>query len=130
MPVEVTRLEDGLYQAKWLGVVKIDEVYTAMQEIKETSMQHDEAHNVVVIDMLSCTRPPTDLFNGQRISEMDPRNVGFVMVGASKIIEVLGNMLKRMSSRFYFEFAQSVDEGVLHARKRLTDVQKETNEQD
>ncbi len=118
MPIIVKRPEAGIYHADWQRNVTTDEVDRAIHELSDMATEHHDSRLVCIVDLTNCTNIPFDLQNLRRIAEFDDRMDSFVVVQATTIAQVMGNMLDTISRR-NFKFAATLDEAIELSRELL-----------
>jgi hypothetical protein len=127
MPVEIQRLEEGIYHSAWQGVVAIEEAFGAMDAVIASVRQNQEQRAVLILDMTTCTQIPFDVSNMRRLTEMDARVIAFVLVKGNIAAQMLVRMLDKLSKRT-FEQTETLPEAVRHAHNLLGDVTRLSRE--
>lgn len=119
MPINVTRLEAGIYHSNWTGSISTEDGFNANTELTAMAKEAGDERLITIIDLTHCTNIPFDFQNLRNLADRESRTVGFVAVKASRLATVMGKMIDRVSSK-QIKFAESLDAGVIIARELLS----------
>lgn len=93
MAVETKRLAKGIYCAVWLGIIKIDEVFIAGDEIHEMAIADEIAQYVVVIDGTDAKNIPFNV----RLLTQATHSASLIVLGYNP--PFAGEMISRMFNK-------------------------------
>lgn len=118
MPVEVTRLERGIYRYRWLGRVTVPETEEALNKAVALGQEHGDNPHVQILDMSEVERIPMDLWGLGKIGEKQKQDVMRVMVVKAPVAgRLFGETLQKvMPVLRMLEFHNTLDEAVKSAR--------------
>lgn len=119
MPVEVTRLEAGVYRYQWLGHTRLDETIEALEEAIALGTEHGDNPHVQIIDMTAVKRYPLEMRGLGRIADMQKTHVLRVLVvSTSAGAQMLGRTLSRIVPVLSgLEFHKTLESAVESARE-------------
>ncbi len=118
MPVEITRIESGLYLNRWHGQVTLAEVMQAEQDGLHM-LQPDETRVVLVNDLSAASKFPMDIKALRRIAATNPHIVALLVVDAPSVIRMVGEAQAKSLS-WIVEFHDTLDTALARGREILS----------
>lgn len=118
MPVEITRIESGLYLNRWHGQVTLAEVMQAEQDGLQM-LQPDETRVVLVNDLSAASKFPMDIKALRRIAETNPHVVALLVVDAPSMIRMVGEAQAKSLS-WIVEFHDTLDTALTRGHEILS----------
>jgi hypothetical protein len=119
MPVQIERIESGIYWVQVSGTIVIDELIAAQQQGNRDAEQHGDDAHVLIIDIDRSTQMPFDIRKAGQIVENNAAKA-VITVGASLHIKLVASILGRLFSRVgHVEHQDRLDSAVTRARKLL-----------
>ncbi len=120
MPVDVERVEPGIYVARWVGVVDAKQIIEASQTAKQLIAEHNDERLVMILDLRQNRKLPIDIRVLSRLSaeEQTGGTVGYVLVAAPRIVRGFGQVVNHIVPT-HIEWVDTWDEGLTKAREML-----------
>ena len=118
MPIEIARVERGLYLNRWLGVVTLDDVAGAAQTGRALMQTHDEAQVVLVNDLAAAERLPGDVRVLRRLAADNPQVIALLVVSAPSLVRVMAEA-QAAGAPWQVGFFDSIDAACAHGRGLL-----------
>jgi hypothetical protein len=119
MPIETTRIENGIYLNRWIGAVTMEDVLESEQN-GTTNLRADEARVVLVNDLSEVKKVPLDTKALRRVVENNPQVIGLLIVNAPVLLRMAGEVQAKSVS-WIVEFFDALDAAYERARGLLTE---------
>jgi hypothetical protein len=118
MPVTVERIEPRIYLSIYSGNATNDEILEVIYKRKMLADEYHESSYISVADLTAITSLPLDVTTVRSMGGSDPRNIRYLVVGASLQIRVLLESFGANTSA-NLEFFKTVEEALTRARMLL-----------
>lgn len=119
MPVELSRLESGIYLIELSALVSIDEmIYAQGQGLSQTLDHGDEAH-VLLIEIASDIQMPFDIREARALIDND-QSLAVLTIAPSLRVRFIAMILGRLFGVGHVEHFSSRDKAVERARALLS----------
>jgi len=119
MPIETTRIENGIYLNRWIGAVTMEDVLQSEQNgIK--NLRSDEPRVVLVNDLSDVRKVPLDTKALRRVVENNPQVIGLLIVNAPMLLRMAGEAQAKSVS-WTVEFFDALDAAYERARGLLAE---------
>lgn len=119
MPVDLSRLEAGIYRAALSGTIQIDELANVQHRGTAMAADNGDTRYVLVIDVHPSTRMPFDMRHAGKLIAENKAHAIYV-VGASMHVRMIAGLLSRLfKSLGGVEHSRSLTEAVTKARAKL-----------
>jgi hypothetical protein len=118
MSVTVERIEPRIYLSLYTGKATTEEVIEVIKGRKALADEHQEPAYVSITDVSGITSFPLDMTSLRNIAETDPRNMRYLLVGASLQMQILVESFGGRGSSA-IEFFKTLDEAVTRAHVLL-----------
>jgi hypothetical protein len=119
MPIETTRIENGIYLNRWIGAVTMEDVLQSEQRgIKMIGA--DEPRVVLVNDLSEVSKMPLDTKALRRVVENNPQVIGLLIVNAPVLLRMAGEAQAKKVS-WIVEFFDVLDSAYARARVLLAE---------
>ncbi len=119
MPIETTRIENGIYLNRWIGAVTMDDVLQSEQS-GATNLHPDEPRVVLVNDLSEVKKVPLDTKALRRVVENNPQVIGLLIVNAPALLRMVGEAQAKSVS-WTVEFFDALDVAYVRARVLLAE---------
>lgn len=126
MPIETTRIENGIYLNRWIGAVTLDDVLQSEQRGAK-NLRTDEPRVVLVNDLSEVTKVPMDAKALRRVVENNPQVIGLLIVDAPMLLRMMGEVQAKSVS-WIVEFFDALDAAYERARVLLAENPHEGEE--
>ncbi len=122
MPVDIRRVEPGIYVAHLTGTVPLEALLGAQQRGSQMAESHQDARYVLILDIDRSTQMPFDIRQGGQVLEKNS-SIAVLTVGASLHIRFLATILGQLFRHLgRIEHVSTVEEAVKKARRLLNEV--------
>lgn len=119
MPIETTRIENGIYLNRWVGAVTMEDVLQSEQNGAK-NLRSDEPRVVLVNDLSEVKKVPLDIRALRRVVENNPQVIALLIVNAPALLRMVGEAQAKSVS-WIVEFFDALDEAYERARGLLTE---------
>jgi hypothetical protein len=118
VPINITRLEPGIYKAHLSGVIQLDEALATQADGKRAAQEHGDARYVLIVEVDRDTDMPFDIRSaGQVIRSNDAQQT--YVVGATLHIRLLLKLLGGLFGFKDFITCKTLDDALARARTAL-----------
>jgi hypothetical protein len=118
MPIDITRLEPGIYRAHLHGLIQLDEALATQANGKQLAQAHGDARYVLIVEVDPATDMPFDIRNaGQVIRSNEAAQI--YVVGATLHIRLLLKLLGGLFGFKDFTTCKTLDDALTRARAVL-----------
>jgi hypothetical protein len=119
MPIETTRIENGIYLNRWIGAVTMEDVLQSEQSGTQ-NLRPDEPRVVLVNDLSEVSKVPLDTKALRRVVENNPQVIGLLIVNAPVLLRMVGEVQAKSVS-WIVEFFDAMDAAYERARVLLAE---------
>lgn len=119
MPIETTRIENGIYLNRWIDAVTMEDVLQSEQNGMK-NLRSDEPRVVLVNDLSEVKKVPLDTKALRRVVENNPQVVALLIVNAPALLRMVGEVQAKSVS-WIVEFFDALDAAYERARGLLTE---------
>jgi hypothetical protein len=98
MPVEISRIQPGIYLNVVSGALQTEVIGSAIEEMASLAAEHNDPYYVVISDATEVKNIPFDIKTLRRFAEKERRIAGFLIVQAPYLAKVAANIITRVSS--------------------------------
>lgn len=124
MPVELSRLEPGIYRTALSGEIMLNELTDSQARGAQMAAEHGDSAYVLIIDIRRGTSMPFDIRNTGQLVEKN-NALAVLSVGASFHIRFLVSLLGRFFQIGHVEHHGKLENAVDHARQILAEHQRQ-----
>ncbi len=119
MPVNLSRIESGIYLSAWVGRLTAEE-FNDVGPLRGLVEEHGDAQIVIVVDTSQCKQYPLSIetLKQANANMYQFKTAGYVFITAPSTIKALASALMRTMG-IQFAFCGSYDEAVATARTIL-----------
>lgn len=118
MPVQLERLEPGIYRAALSGTIQLDELIRMQQEGTELAQSSGDRHYILILDVGKGTEMPFDIRSAKPLLDNNAAQQIYV-IGASFHIRLIVSMVGRFFGFGSVEYYSNLSEAVAKARRAL-----------
>ena len=120
MPINIERLEPGIFRAECIGQLTIEDILARMREITALAEKSGDANWVLLADLTQSNKIPFDMKTLTNSANAAKSAAGYIFVNAPYVGQVIGNMLDKLSAK-KFSFADSMEDGLAQAHSILSE---------
>lgn len=122
MPIQIARVEPGLYLNTWVGHITMADVLQSEQD-GVAALNPDETRIVLVNDMSAVTHLPMDVKGLRRVAESNPQIRALLLVKAPGIVRLMGEaQAKTIKLDWLVEFFDDLDSALARGQAILNDT--------
>lgn len=118
MPAKVEYPEAGIFHAKWLDPLTMDDIGQQSEYILDYANQHGVEQFVIISDLSECSHIPMEVQKMRQYAMSDRRILGYVIVRTQLLAKVMIRMLDKLTPQEY-RTAETVDDALTQAREIL-----------
>lgn len=124
MPIEITRPEPGIYFNLMSGKLTAADLLNAQQQGLQMAQQNKDIDHVLIAHMLPRTSFPLDIRLAKKMRDHDSGALAMIYVGMTPALRRIAHPFQKMLIGIgRLEYANSVDEALILARKILAEKQ-------
>lgn len=115
MPVDITRIQPGIYLNIVSGRIKVDDINNTIAEMSRLAEEYNDPCYVVIGDASAVKNIPFDIRTLRRLAEQDRRIAGFLIVQAPYLAQMAANIITKVSP-VILETYETLDEALQRAQ--------------
>ncbi len=118
MPVQLERLESGIYRADLSGTIQLNELIAMQKEGTELAQASGDKSYILILDVQKGTEMPFDIRSAKPLLDNNAAQTIYV-IGASFHIRLIVSMVGRFFGFGDVEYFSKLPEAVEKARRSL-----------
>jgi hypothetical protein len=116
MPIEVERMERGVYRAIWTGSITTEDIILKMAVTRDLVSQSQDARYCLIIDLTEVGHIPVSITPLRAVATSDDRLAGFLVVRPPAVASMIAKVLRDLT-RVRFETFSLLEDAVIRARQ-------------